>query len=391
MSSKKIKVLFLSSWFPSRINQTKGNFVEKHLQAVSEFCETAVLHVVADQHMNQKTEISLSKHGQILYLIIYFKPSKVKIPFLSGFIKLKKYISNYFKGYKIITKGFGKPDIVHGNILFPVGIIAYLFKKFKKIPYVFTEHWTGYTQDDPNHAGKIELIFSRIIALNAEMIMPVSEHLKNSMINIGLKANYEVIPNVVNTEIFKPDNENVKSEIKKILHISTLIDEQKNFTGILNVLSKLKKARNDFELEVITDGDSEQYMKKSNELGLQKVVNFSGLKNAGEIAEIMKLSSFLLLFSNYENLPCVIVEAFAAGLPVVSTDVGGIKEHLNDKNGLLIPKGDEAALLEAINKMLDSLEKFDKNVIAGYAKENFSYSKIGSLYSGVYNNCLFSD
>ena len=390
MSNKKIKVLFISSWFPTRNNTTKGNFVEKHIQAVSELCETAVLHVVADQQMKHEVEISLSKHGEILYLIIYFKPIELKIPFISGIIKLNKYISLYFKGYKIISKGFGKPDIIHGNILFPVGIIAYLFKKFKKIPYVFTEHWTGYTQDDQNHAGKIELIFSRIIARNAKMIMPVSEHLKNSMINIGLKADYKVIPNVVNTEIFKPDNENIKFGIKKILHISTLIDEQKNFTGILNVISRLKKVRSDFELEVITDGDSEQYIKKVNELGLQGIVNFSGLKTAEEIAEIMKLSSFLLLFSNYENLPCVIVEAFAAGLPVISTDVGGIKEHLNDKNGLLIPKGDESALFEAINKMLDSHGKFNKHDIAEYAVENFSYFTIGSLYSAVYSNCLFS-
>jgi len=46
-----------------------------------------------------------------------------------------------------------------------------------------------------------------------------------------------------------------------------------------------------------------------------------------EVASILQSTDLLLMFSNYENLPCVILEAFACGVPVISTDVGGIKEY----------------------------------------------------------------
>jgi glycosyltransferase involved in cell wall biosynthesis len=388
MSSKKTKVLFLSSWFPTKKNPTKGNFVEKHLQAVAGFCDVAVLHVSADNTLQNKIEISLNKQGEIPYLIIYFKPSEINIPLLSGIIKLIKYIRLYFKGYKIIIKGFGTPDIIHGNIIFPVGIIAYLIKKIKKLPYVFTEHWTAYTPEDPTRISRFQLLLSKIIARNSSLILPVSDHLGRSMKELGIIDDYEVVPNVVDTEVFKPSLEIVTPALKTILHVSTLIDEQKNFSGILRVLSRLKKLRSDFILDVITDGNSEEYYSMVTELELNGFVKFSGIKTTVEIAEIMKHSSFLLLFSNYENLPCVIVEAFAAGLPVISTDVGGIKEHLNDNNGVLIQKGDEVALFEAIDKMLDNTEKYNKTELAQYASENFSYTAVGQKYKEAYNKIL---
>jgi glycosyltransferase involved in cell wall biosynthesis len=388
MSSKKIKALFLSSWFPTKTFPTKGNFVEKHLQAVSETCDTAILHIAPDHLLKKDIEVSLTKRGNIPYLIIYYRPSQINIPIISGIFKLVKFIKLYFKGYKIITKGFGKPDIIHANVLFPVGIIAYLFKKFKKIPYVITEHWTAYTPNDPTNIGSGQLFLSKIIAKNADFIMPVSDHLKVSMINFGLKSNYEVIPNVVNTEIFHPGSEQQQSTLKKILHVSTLVDEQKNFSGILNVLARLKKLRNDFELLVITDGDYQQYSKKVEELELKEVVKFSGLKTSEEIAEIMKESAFLLLFSNFENLPCVIVEAFAAGIPVVSTNVGGIKEHVDKSKGILINKGDEFALFEAINSMLDNKNSYIKSELADYAVANFSYNVVGKKYHDIYQKVL---
>jgi glycosyltransferase involved in cell wall biosynthesis len=102
----------------------------------------------------------------------------------------------------------------------------------------------------------------------------------------------------------------------------------------------------------------------------------------------MKESAFLLLFSNFENLPCVIVEAFAAGIPVVSTNVGGIKEHVDKSKGILINKGDEFALFEAINSMLDNKNSYIKSELADYAVANFSYNVVGKKYHDIYQKVL---
>jgi glycosyltransferase involved in cell wall biosynthesis len=82
------------------------------------------------------------------------------------------------------------------------------------------------------------------------------------------------------------------------------------------------------------------------------------------------------------------VEAFASGLPVISTDVGGIREHLDDNMGFLINKGDEKALLEKMNFMLDHYLDYDKTFLHDYAFKKFSYETIGHKFENIYKMIL---
>jgi len=160
-------------------------------------------------------------------------------------------------------------------------------------------------------------------------------------------------------------------------------------TGILNVMNKLSRIRKDFSLHIISDGNQQPFIEKAMQLSLNdKFVFFHGAKKTMEVAEMMKRSDFLLLFSNYENLPCVIVEAYSCGLPVVSTDVGGISEHLTEKHGLLIKPGDEEALLHTLENMLDHVHEYDREFLHEYAEKNFSYENVGKKYFDVYSEII---
>ena len=119
-----------------------------------------------------------------------------------------------------------------------------------------------------------------------------------------------------------------------------------------------------------------------------KFVFFHGLKENDELAKMMADAAFQVMFSRFENLPVVILESFACGVPVLSTDVGGISEHMNDYLGLLIKSEDEDILLEKISFMLDNYNKFDKMKIRDYAMKHFSKEVIGERLAGVYNSVL---
>jgi glycosyltransferase involved in cell wall biosynthesis len=91
----------------------------------------------------------------------------------------------------------------------------------------------------------------------------------------------------------------------------------------------------------------------SIELGIASRVIFAGRKTAPEIARLMNAADLLALPSNNEGVPNVLLEAFASGLPVVASSVGGIPEVLNsDSLGSLFPPGDLPALVAALRQQL---------------------------------------
>lgn len=195
-----------------------------------------------------------------------------------------------------------------------------------------------------------------------------------------------VISNVCNTDLFVPDQTN-KSK-KQIIHISTLDHNAKNFIGILNVIKEIKALRDDFVLNVISEFEKPEMVQFVKENQLEDCVHFLGRMPEQEVADTLSKNDFLILFSNYENQPCVILEAFSCGLPVIATSVGGIPEIVNDERGVLIPRKDEQALKDAILKMLDNHTHYNKTDIRDYAVSNFSPDQIGKAFHHIYKMLL---
>lgn len=382
---KRHKVLFISSWFPNRLDPFLGNFVERHAEAVSEFADVASLYVCSDPRVaGTNFEVETKTTGKILSVNVYYKKVNSRIPFVSRLCKFFRYRKAHELGYAEIVKHFsGPPDLVHLNVVFPAGLFALRLKKRSGIPYIITEHSTQYHV----HIPPTNLSAMRMICRNAELICPVSDDLTNVMQKRGMKGRYEKVPNVVDTDLFHiAANGNAK---KKIIHISTLKDWQKNISGMLRVIRKLADKRNDFELHIVSDSDLTLTRELVTRHGLlNEQVFLYPAQPIEKIAEMMRSSDLFLLFSNFENLPCVIIEALASGIPVVSTRVGGVPELVNETNGLLVDPGDERALLEKLGAMLDKHNSYNKEEIRKFAVTHFSYRAVGQEFNSIYNRVL---
>jgi glycosyltransferase involved in cell wall biosynthesis len=106
------------------------------------------------------------------------------------------------------------------------------------------------------------------------------------------------------------------------------------------------------------------------------------------VASITAKADLLLLFSRYENFPCVIPEALACGVPVLSTRVGGIAEHLDADMGSLVRSEDEKAFAERIAYMLDHASQYEATKLRAYAVEHFGYEAIGKKFTEIYQRIL---
>jgi glycosyltransferase involved in cell wall biosynthesis len=276
---------------------------------------------------------------------------------------------------------------VHANITYPNGIFAWYLQKTQHIPYLVTEHWTVYLPVNKKLLTPVIRFFSKLIIRNAAYVTPVSNDLKNAMRQLAPKARYQVIPNVVNTNLFVPKkSSNAK---KQILHVSTLKDDHKNISGILETIKALHGERHDFTLKIVGDGDITPHRQYAQQLGLgNDIVTFEGEKTIEEIAVLMQQSDVFLLFSNYENLPCVIIEAISSGIPVVSSNVGGISEMLDDETGILVEPKNNKMLKKALHTVLDNLSRYDKQKMHEKARNTYSEEVIGKAFLNLYQNIL---
>ena len=100
---------------------------------------------------------------------------------------------------------------------------------------------------------------------------------------------------------------------------------------------------------------------------------------------MMKAADFMIMFSRDENLPVVILESYACGVPVISTDVGGIREHMNDDLGILLDSEDEESLYLILDNMLDNYRNYSAKKIREYAVNHFSNEVIGKQLFDVYS------
>lgn len=216
--------------------------------------------------------------------------------------------------------------------------------------------------------------------------MPVSEDLKNALIKMGVSNNFQVVSNVVDINKFKIKAIN-HHQTKQLLHISTAKDDHKNISGILRVTKKLSESRKDFKLLIVSDGYVNDHINYAKSLGIfNEYVFFESTKTTEEISFMMQQSDCLLLFSNYENFPCVIAEALVTGLPVVSSNVNGIPEHVNSDNGILVKPKDEKGLLKALNTMLDNYQNYKPELLRAYGIKHFSYEEVGKKFDEIYQN-----
>jgi glycosyltransferase involved in cell wall biosynthesis len=388
-----MNILHLLSWFPSPDDPTLGNFCVRMIDALPEECHSVILSVCDGKDMTKSFEVKEIKGQHHTHVQIYIRPPKINA------IRKLKMLRMYQYGLKYIKQHFFNPDLIHLHVTYPLGQVALLWKKLFGYKYVLTEHWTIYQpQNKDVLVGKLKRKIVKI-ANNAELIMPVSLDLQQCMEGHGVKNRFQVIYNLVNTDMFKLKpciDSSLRTGLrgndmhgkKHILHISTLRDEAKNFSGILRVIERLHQLRDDFELHVIHDYEAPEFKAFVEEHNLSDCVFFHGKKTSAEVAQAYQNADFFVLFSNFENLPCVIVEAFASGVPVLSTSVGGIAEILSPERGILIPQGDEEALLQSMNQLLDHSSEYDRQAIRDYAIKTFAAQNIGQQIFEAYKEVV---
>jgi glycosyltransferase involved in cell wall biosynthesis len=376
-------ILFISSWYPNRSNPAHGIFNRHFARAAAINNKVSVLHVCSDESVKKGFEFVNSNDRDIWTLHVYYKKASTRIPLLSPLLKLRRLIKAYGLGYRKIVSERGSPDLIHLNIFLPAGIgVWYLHKKFR-LPFVVNEGWTGYAPEDGRYRGAVIKTATKMIAGRSSAILPVTGYLKDLMIAHGIKGNYKVVPNVVNTVLFAPGA--INNGHTRFIHVSTLDDEQKNVSGILKAFAAMRKHEPRATLVIVGNGAGKVKLKQlADHLNIADHVIFMGQLPQEQLVDEISNSHAMLLFSNYETFCLAAVESLACGRPVITSNAGGILSYMNESFGMVVPMGDEQALANAMIDFGRNKSQFDAVAMRDYAVKNFSVEVIAGKLEEVY-------
>ena len=102
------------------------------------------------------------------------------------------------------------------------------------------------------------------------------------------------------------------------------------------------------------------------------------------ISEILNDTHFLVHPTSAENLPCIIIESLCCGCPVISADINGVSELINDSNGLLYEVDNLDSFYEKFIEMIYKQNILDRIKISEEAQKKYSSKNIGKLISDIY-------
>ncbi len=300
-------------------------------------------------------------------------------------------IIDIFKGLVHYSRKRNRPDIVHLHVVTKQGLIALWLRKFYHIPYIITEHWTGYYPENGSFdhlckrpiIGSISKSFVKEVFEKAEIVTAVSQDFIKKLKELHLAENgillYNIVPdffapmphnfiektNCPNTEEDKP--------VCNFINVTCFNNKAKNLTGIIDAIKKIKDEK--FIFTFIGDGkDKKSVMNYAHRQGVDNRIKFAGQLEPKEVAKLMHKASCLVLNSNYETACVVLQEALVVGLPIISTPVGIAPEYTDHIE--LIETDNPDMLAEAMKRFIDNPRTHHKGI------DDFKESpkKLYSLY-----------
>jgi len=168
------KILWLTSWYPNTMEPFSGDFIKRQAEAVSTFVPLKILYVGKFDQRSIPVKAAYPDNYKFQNLdehIIYYPSTGT---FFSKLQSLFAFLNHHFKFIKQLRKTNELPDLVHVHVAMKSGLIALYIKWKYKIPYVLTEHWSGYyaiSKDSLFKKSYLTRYLTRLIIKNASRLL----------------------------------------------------------------------------------------------------------------------------------------------------------------------------------------------------------------------------
>ena len=374
------KLLVFSSLFPSQKRPNAGVFIRERMFRVKQEIPVIVVSPVPwfpfqgiIRYRRPHFRPIPNKYEEQQGVYVYF-PRFLSVP---GLLKSCDGFFMALGSLATLVKLRHHFNIIDAHFAYPDGYAATLLGKWLKIPVTITLRGTEVP------LSKIPGRKARLLTAlkNATRVFSVSDSLKQHVVSLGAEINkIRVIGNGIDVVKFYPLAKsvaraelNIPEDAKVLVSVGGLVD-RKGFHRVIEVLPTLV-AKYPELIYLIVGGDSpegnirERLEQQVKTLKLEANVRFLGAYPSEQLKLPLSAADLFVLATANEGWANVFLEAMACGLPVITTEVGGNKEVVNDPGlGTVVPFGDSESLLAALMQGLETV--WDRSLIIQYAREN---------------------
>ncbi len=244
------------------------------------------------------------------------------------------------------------PDIVQAHShLFPPTLQAIRIASSRKIPMVVTVRGLVAKRGLVAEAAQWAYILTvcRGLLPKADLVVCLTRYEQDALRSLGFRCRTEVIPNGVDTELFKPAG----SKDPYLITWAGRMVPEKGLEVLLRAMALLLKQVPSSKLLLVGDGPLMPRLKEEAiRLGLGSSCSFLGKRSIGDVREILSVSSIFVLPSLREGLPKALLEAMSCGNAVIATDMPQLSDVIESgREGVLVKSGDATVLAEALGQM----------------------------------------
>lgn len=377
----------LSRGVPSQRYPLWGCFEKDQAEALANYGHKVV--VISVDARFEKKRGSLGLQHNSIDGVEYYNYTMLPGVFFSKFFGEKFYRNNIrfkivYRLYKLIEKKYGKPDIIYSQFYWNT-YSGQLLKKKTGIPLVAIEH-LGRFRDKILDSKTLN--FAKTSFLNSNKVIAVSSNLGESLKN-HFGCDYDVVHNTYGKEFgnFKESSDIIND--KFIIITTARLVYGKGLDVLINALSLSNIPQQRWELRIIGDGpEKSNLMQLSKNSNLDSNIFFLGEMNKNNVANELKKANLFILPSRGENFSVSLVEALSMGLPVISTDCGGARDCINDKNGLIVPIDDVDTMKNAIEWIFYQYHTFDREEIFNDCERKFSPHAIAAQLTKIFEDTI---
>ncbi len=377
-----MKILFLTSWYPTEKNPAAAIFVHEHALAFKEAGIKIRLVQVA---------IESSKNHFFKKEIKEFIKDDIEVTTIKIYSQIHKILNLFWPIYNLLLEryyfqninGKFKPDAIHTNVIYPAGFFGYELSKKLNIPFTITEHWTNlnWVFGKPFFKNKAIKAYK-----SASKIFPVSKFL-GDQINavVGCNHKTKIIPNIVNPDMFHFRAKEPQETIQLLCVTNFWLNKKKMHKRpdvLIEAIKLLERSDQEkIQLTFIGRGGKQEILRKEVENSdISTRIEFLGGQPKEEIANRMQKADFLLQPTEKETFGVVIAEAACTGLPCIVTELEVLKELIDENNGDFVFKNTPDLWAEKIKKIIEGEYSFERESIAEKYQNRFSYSTVGTSY-----------